>query len=1050
MDLTNRENALRIQANAAGSNKPLGFELVAVQPVHLGTIDVPLYQDECAIAIGSGAGYYRQGECAIAIGHEAGHTQQGDYAIGIGSRAGELFQKSNAIALGYEAANVQQGAYGIALGYQAAEAYQLDHAVALGVQAGQLNQGTGSVALGLQAGQYNQRMHAVALGTGAGRTGQGTYAVAIGYHAGQTNQPNNSIVLNASGAALGTVTQAGAFYAAPIRTGAAARVLYYDTSSKEVVHGPKPDSVPGGTTYSNYLFWNATNSTWDIGSNTVHLGGEAGRASQGAGAVAIGQYAGQTNQGVAAVAIGQYAGQTNQPDRSIVVNASGTALTTVTQSDACYVAPVRGATGSNVLYYDPNSKEVTYGAGGGGGGGIDAGQRVPVLGRYDYGGSSDPTYDPLTSTAPPPPVFSGTVRYVGGVGGDFATVALALAAANAGDIIEVRAGYTSNENGIVIVSKSVEIRGQNRSTSVITGPTTTIAAGSNGASLPQAIINVSSTAGFPSSGTLNVFTTSWQAVTYTGVTATSFTGCSGGTGVMSTGNSVLLSNLGGLLSVSAGVNDVYIHTATLRNNQIPSLDNIGGLSSCITAATMTASYPLGSSGLYFSDLTLVHPKMGISINAAGFVIDNCMFTCNTTTPGVTVRSIINYGQTGVCFIQNSALNATLDVTPRSIHIYLTTNSPGSGTFIPGHTGNLVIQNMTQYNTCSAYFIQDVFHQPDTRNNALNGYQSAPALGGFGLFFSNCTFNGQYSGNSISFVENTSTTIAAGSNGAILPQVTLNVASAAAFPASGTLNVFSSSGWQTITFTGRTATTFTGCTGGTGTLTTGNNVNGLNPLSFFSKIYVNNCVGQARITGDDKGFIAVASSSGSGRQTGAPTTGLIVTGTNTFNSILPSATYVNASTVANLLGVFTGNYATPALIPAIVTPVPSGAVTTADGVSLALGSRAWLLSWSPVYSGIYTVNAGVWTRTSDFVNGTAVNGTYFWVKSGTTYGNTQWECTNAVGSDIVGTNILTWQAASIFYIPATSSSWAGTPPTTISAALDRLAALLKTLNAGVGA
>lgn len=927
MELTNRENPLRVQSNASGSNKPLGFELVAVQPVHLGTIEVPLYQDECAIAIGSGAGYYQQGECAIAIGHESGHTQQGNHAIGIGTRAGELVQKSNAIALGYEAGNVQQGAYGIAMGYQAAEAYQLDHAVAVGVQAGQLNQRTGSVALGLQAGQYNQQMYAVAIGTGAARTGQGTYAVAIGYHAGQTNQPSKSIVLNATGAALGTVTQ----------------------------------------------------------------------------------------------------------------------------TDAMYLAPVRGATGSNVLYYDPTSKEVTYGAGGGGGGGgIDAGQRVPVLGRYDYGGSSDSKYDPLSSTAPSPPVFSGTVRYVGGVGGDFATVALAIAAANAGDIIEVRAGYTSIESGLVTVNKSLEIRGQNRATSVITGPTTTIAAGSNGASLPQAIINVASTTGFPSSGTLNVFTTSWQAVTYTGVTATSFTGCSGGTGVMSTGNGVLLSNLNGVLSVSAGVNNVYIHTATLRNNQIPSLDNIGGLSSCITAATMTATYPLGSSGLYFSDLDLVHPKMGISINGAGFVIDNCTFTCNTTTPGVTVRSIVNYGQTGVCFIQNSTLTATLDATPRSVHIYLTANNPGSGTFIPGHTGTLVIQNLTQTNTCSAYFLQDVFHQPDARNTTLDCYQSAPTLGGFGLFFSNCTFNGQYSGNSISFVENTSTTIAAGSNGAILPQATLNVASATIFPASGTLNVFSSAGWQTITYTGKTATTFTGCAGGVGTLTTGNNVNGLNPLSFFSKIYVNNCVGQARTTGDNKGFIAVASSAGSGRQTGAPTTGLIVTGTNTFNSTLPSATYVNASTVANLLGVFTGNYAAPALIPAIVAPVPSGAVTTGDGVSLALGSRAWLLSWSPVYSGIYTVNAGVWTRTSDFVNGTAANGTYFWVKSGTTYGNTQWECINAVGSDIVGTNLLNWQPASVFYVPASSSSWSGTPPTTISAALDRLAALLKTLNAGVGA
>jgi hypothetical protein len=37
-----------------------------------------------------------------------------------------------------------------------------------------------------------------------------------------------------------------------------------------------------------------------------------------------------------------------------------------------------------------------------------------------------------------------------------------------------------------------------------------------------------------------------------------------------------------------------------------------------------------------------------------------------------------------------------------------------------------------------------------------------------------------------------------------------------------------------------------------------------------------------------------------------------------------------------------------------------------------------------------------------------------------------------------------------YTAATPSSWAGAAPTTITAALDRLAALVKTLNAGTGA
>jgi hypothetical protein len=71
---------------------------------------------------------------------------------------------------------------------------------------------------------------------------------------------------------------------------------------------------------------------------------------------------------------------------------------------------------------------------------------------------------------------------------------------------------------------------------------TLLAAGSQGAVLPQTTLNVVSTAGFcpgtavsnPSNvpPTLQVQTgpSSWTAVTYTGTTATSFTGCSGGNG----------------------------------------------------------------------------------------------------------------------------------------------------------------------------------------------------------------------------------------------------------------------------------------------------------------------------------------------------------------------------------------------------------------------------------------------------------------------------------------------------------------------------------------
>ena len=65
---------------------------------------------------------------------------------------------------------------------------------------------------------------------------------------------------------------------------------------------------------------------------------------------------------------------------------------------------------------------------------------------------------------------------------------------------------------------------------------TAITAGSNNAVLPQATVNVTSTTGFASSGTIYIETSlGSRAVDYTGVTATSFTGCTGGTGTMLTG-----------------------------------------------------------------------------------------------------------------------------------------------------------------------------------------------------------------------------------------------------------------------------------------------------------------------------------------------------------------------------------------------------------------------------------------------------------------------------------------------------------------------------------
>ena len=104
------------------------------------------------------------------------------------------------------------------------------------------------------------------------------------------------------------------------------------------------------------------------GESAIAIGLTAGNEYQGSTAIAIGASAGNRNQGTNAIAIGGLAGKTNQPAGSIVINASGNELN---GSDAgFYVDPIRSADATDyVAYYNPTTKEVTYGPAPTGGGG---------------------------------------------------------------------------------------------------------------------------------------------------------------------------------------------------------------------------------------------------------------------------------------------------------------------------------------------------------------------------------------------------------------------------------------------------------------------------------------------------------------------------------------------------------------------------------------------------------------------------------------------------------------------------------------------------------
>jgi hypothetical protein len=98
--------------------------------------------------------------------------------------------------------------------------------------------------------------------------------------------------------------------------------------------------------------------------------------------------------------------------------------------------------------------------------------------------------------------------------------------------------------------------------------------------LPQSTINVNSTTGFLSSGTILVNTTNGaQTVTYTGLTATSFTGCIGGTGIMAVGGAVTQSQ--GYLVISPRVDGIGADPHGWNHT--------GAITGSISGATVTPS-----------------------------------------------------------------------------------------------------------------------------------------------------------------------------------------------------------------------------------------------------------------------------------------------------------------------------------------------------------------------------------------------------------------------------------------------------------------------------
>jgi hypothetical protein len=117
------------------------------------------------------------------------------------------------------------------------------------------------------------------------------------------------------------------------------------------------------------------------------------------------------------------------------------------------------------------------------------------------------------------------------------------------------------------------------------------------------------------------------------------------------------------------------------------------------------------------------------------------------------------------------------------------------------------------------------------------------------------------------------------------------------------------------------------------------------------------------------------------------------------------------------------------------------MTTTDSSDIVIAQRTQITSNLAV-SGQLTVNGTVikGVTQSTTAPGNAAAGELWWDTAGGNlyiYYGSSWAQATVVPSNTA-------------YTPSTSSDWSGTPPSTISDALDRLAAVVKTLNSGIGA
>jgi len=377
---------------------------------------------------------------------------------------------------------------------------------------------------------------------------------------------------------------------------------------------------------------------------------------------------------------------------------------------------------------------------------------------------------------------------------------------------------------------------------------------------------VDSTANYNSTGSFYVYTTAGiQSVTYTGKTATSFTGCTNygviGGGMLSspvtTGSDIRPIYKSPLALI--GVSDIDITQCTFTGNfnhagsDMVSMEAIGDTTTAAQGyKTFVATTPVNNVKIYQNTFKNSGEEAVIWRNGCSNVAVNNNYFENIWGTGVTNKgnnSQVNYNTFVNCYIgtevnaEASILTQGNDGTVKGNRFYgcgvavfmQTTGTPleDAGRYV----STFIVEDNEIYNSTFCAIYGRHGKEAIIKNNRIEGVKvvadprTPPYGAGNGIYLFNVN-RSQVEGNTVSDCDNDHIYIDTVADAKVKHNVTrqgglltrtkdattansaiYTVESTTGYPDAGTFKVLVGGAEQTITYTGRTATSFTGCTGG---------------------------------------------------------------------------------------------------------------------------------------------------------------------------------------------------------------------------------------------